>query len=395
MQEQTNEVTVPAPAERAALALGSSKTEASLIEMAAKAAAITNVVDVAGRQEAHQAGMTLRGARTTITKTGKAARDDANAFCSAVITEEKRLIKIVQPEEDRVLGLRDAFDAKVAAEKAEVDRIERERIAAIKAKIEAIRNIPMGMVDETSIEIGNEKTALEQFGVGTEFAEFADDARSVVLQAIVALNDLYHTVKAREDEAARQVALAEANRIAAIEIERQRAELAAQQAEAARVATQQEAERQRVAAETKRQLDEQQAKIAAEAKAAADQQAAERAAFEAEKQAFAAEQARIAAEKQDLIDAEACRVAYLEEAERVAALPVEQVAEILADEPLAEVVDMVQPAAAEPAETIDDLQEVADFRLAARALLITRTAEEVMAVLSDEIERFMSLKAAA
>lgn len=401
MQEQTNEVTVLSPAERAALALGSSKTEASLIEMAAKAAAITNVIDVAGRQEAHQGGMMLRNARTTITKTGKLSRDDANAFRSAVIVEENRLIKIIQPDEDRLFGLRDAFDAKVAAEKAEADRIEKERKDAINAKISAIRTIPASMMSAAALDLGAEIEALEGFTPGEDFAEFKMEAEGATLDAIDGLRKLYTAAIEREAEAQRQADLAEENRLAALEIERQRAELAAQQAEAARVAAEQEAERQRVAAETKRQLDEQQAKIAAEAKAAAESQAAERAAFEEEKRKFAAQQQAIAdaaAQRQREAEEDEDRARAKAEAERVAALPIERVVEILDDEPVAEVVDLVQPAAAQPAETIDaidDLQQFVDFRLAARALLETRTPEAVIQILADEIEGFMSFRAAA
>src|SRR4051812_22559589 len=111
-------ITLP-PAKRAAVALKSEAAEAHLRELVSKTSAITNVVDLNGRDEAHRAGMMLKNARTTITATGKAAREDATAFSKAVIAEEKRLLEISADEEARVFSLRDAYDAKVAAEKAE------------------------------------------------------------------------------------------------------------------------------------------------------------------------------------------------------------------------------------------------------------------------------------
>lgn len=321
MQEQetissTAIATLP-PSERAAIALGASNAEKHLRELAANASVITNVIDVAGREEAHRAGMMLRKAKTSIKKTGKDARDDANAFSSAVIAEEKRLISIIEPHEDRVLGLRDAFDAKLAFEKAERERKEAERVAAIKLRIAAMRAIPAGMAGEPSEEIRAELDAFAEFSLDESFMEFKDEASQAVKDAVAALGGLLDKAVAAEAEAAR--------------VEADRAELARLQAEMVeqkRQAAEAEAERQRVAADLKRQMEEQQAALAAE-----------RAALQAERDAMAAEKLAAAVLKQ----AEANQAEFDKALVQCA---ITGTSAVLVTDGKAECVDMMAPAAA-------------------------------------------------
>lgn len=335
------------PAERAIVALNAHKIEAQLKEMIAANSTITDVIDKDGRTQAHQAAMVMRDVRTALEKVAKSTREDANQFSAAVIAEEKRLSKLAQAEQDRLTALRDKFDQKLAAEKAEKERIEAARIAAIRVKIEAIRNIPTGMAGATSAELLAEKMELEQFDTSADFAELTDEANSALLSAMRQLNDLYYAAKAREEEAARQAQLAEENRLAALEIERQRQEFAAQQAEAARIAAEQQAERDRlaaveaarVAAETKRQLEAQQAQIAAERKAQQEAQARLDQAQREFDEKIAAQAAEDARRKQVLADAAAAeqRLAEMPTAQVVAALEGEDGNEHLAL--LTEVID--------------------------------------------------------
>ena len=83
--------------------------------------------------------MALASARIAISKTGKAARDDATKFSKAVIAEEASLIEITAAEEKRLLALRDAWDEQVAIEKAAKEQAERERITEIHRRIAEIR----------------------------------------------------------------------------------------------------------------------------------------------------------------------------------------------------------------------------------------------------------------
>lgn len=232
----TTDIATLPPAERALIVLNTTKTEIELKQMVADAAHITEIKDPNGREQAHRMGMKLKTARTTIEKTGKAARDDANAFSKAVINEEKRLIAIVEAEEKRVIGLRDSFDAKLAAEKEAKERAERERIAKITAKIEAIRALPLQSARDTAAEIEATLADLTAFGISeAEFQEFAGDASTARNQAMGELREMLEAAKSRE---AAEAQVAEERARLAAEAER----LAAENAAAAERAAAAEAE---------------------------------------------------------------------------------------------------------------------------------------------------------
>lgn len=294
-QSSGNEMITLPPAARAAIALGSGATELVLKELVSKSARIVDVIDVDGRSEAHRAGMELRNVRTAIAKTGKAAREDATAFSKAVIEEERRLTGLVTPEEDRVIALRDKFDAKVAAEKAEREAKEAARKAGLQAKVDGIRNIPLSLAGESSAAIAAEIAALRDFApAADEFYDYATAAQDAANAAILTLMSMHEAVVVKEEAAAAAEATrVEAARLAAEqEAERQRMEaLARAQAQAAADALAEEVRKGAAA------LAEQQAAFAAQQKAAADQLAAERAAIKAEADALANARAIAAAEK--------------------------------------------------------------------------------------------------
>ncbi len=318
LDEPTTALTVTA---RAALALSSDQTRKDLQELVKKSANIKEVKNVAGRDECHSAAMVLVRARTAITKTGKAAREDAAAFQKAVVAEEKALIAITEAEEARLLALRDAWDAARAAEKAEAERIERLRVETIHLRIADIReagNLALqcrtsAMVEALIDELDG--ATLEHFD---EFAEEAERARETTLAR---MKEIAETKRAEEQERARIKAEQEAEsaRLAAerAEIERQRKEAA----ERERIAAQERAE-QEAKAKAAREADEAaaQAILDAEALRLAD----ERAAFEAEQaaaRAAAQAQADELARQRAEFDAELRRRAAEAEALQEAAKP--------------------------------------------------------------------------
>ena len=97
----TNELTLP---QRAAVALGAAEHEKQLALLVAEAQTITEIKNADGRTQCHATYMTLKNARVAISKTGKVAREDAKAFCDAVIAEERRLISIIEAEFSRAPG---------------------------------------------------------------------------------------------------------------------------------------------------------------------------------------------------------------------------------------------------------------------------------------------------
>jgi len=238
-----NELSLP---QRAAVALGTAEHEAKLIALAKESTDIIAVIDQAGRDQAHRIGMTLRAARTNITKTGKAARDDATAFGKAVIAEEKRLIGIIEPEEERVMVLRDAFDAKVQAEKDAKIAAERARIESIQNRIEQLRNFgwestsaASSAITQVIAELKSRRPSESDEAMYEEFQSTAEMAWGSRIEYLIGLRD--HTATT-EAEAARQQAEREA---AAAQAQKDREELAAAQAELKRQQAEQAAEMQK------------------------------------------------------------------------------------------------------------------------------------------------------
>ncbi|ULR75100.1 hypothetical protein JC1_28 [Burkholderia phage JC1] len=229
-------LTLLPPAQRALVVLKSTETEKQLRELVARTAPISTPVDAAGREEVHRAAMEHKNARVAIEKAGKAAREDATAFSKAVITEEKRLVAITAGEEARLFELRDSYDAKVRREKEESERKERERVAAIHEKIDAIKNLPIDSAADDAETLAATRDDLRAFEITFEdFAEFREDARAVREQSLAALERMHTLAVAREQ-----------------------AEAAAREAEAKLAAQREELERQQ------REFEEQKAALARE-----------------------------------------------------------------------------------------------------------------------------------
>ena len=233
----TAQLTTLPPAERAVVALGSSALEIHLNDLVKKNADIVAIANKDGREQVHAAAMVLRKQRTTIAAAGKGARDDAAKFCKAVIDEEKRLIGLIEPEEDRLIKLRDDWDAEREAEKQAAIAKEAMRRKHIEEMIDAIRNTVFVSPRESSASIEAIIAATESLDVSEatyeEFAPAAARAKAETLESLRETLDLAKfneadqaRIKAEQDAAAAQLAAERA------EMERQMKE----QAEAARLA---------------------------------------------------------------------------------------------------------------------------------------------------------------
>lgn len=284
----TTEITLP---QRAAVALGTAKHETELRELVTTSASIVAVLNDDGREEAHRAAMNLRNARTSITKTGKEARDDANAFSKAVIAEEKRLISIIEPEEERVFALRDKWDADRAAERQAKIDAERKRVEDIQSKINMIRRTPLMIARQPSVVIDRIIMSLIDEEIDASYDEFKEEAEAVKREAIESMQTAMKAAMTAEADA----------------LERQRAQevesarLASERAELARLRIEVEARRledERKAAEAH---EEQQAKLRQEraelAKQQAEQQRAAKESQDAAETLLAAERDRLRQER--------------------------------------------------------------------------------------------------
>jgi len=268
----TTELTV---IERAAVALGADKHEQELLALSKQYTDIVEIKNNAGRDQCHAAAMVLSKAITHTDKTGKEAREDANAFQKAVIVEAKRRIAIVEPERDRLIGLRDAWDEARAAEKAAIAAREKARVDSIRARIEAFMLDAVTASSGTAAEIDEHATRLSETVIDLEgWQEFTEEAQ-------VKRDDTVKWLRERQQDAANREA--EALRLA-----EERAQLAKEREEAA--------ERERLAEQKRQRFAEEQRE--AQEKAAA--------AMRAEREAH---ERRLAAES------EAANAAYLAQRE--------------------------------------------------------------------------------
>lgn len=351
----TDIVTITAPpAERAALALNSTQTERDLIALASKNADITVIKNKAGRDQAHGAAMEIKRARLVIEKTAKEARDDATKFSKAVIAEEKRLISIIEPEETRLLTLRNSWDAEQERIRLEAEAAEQRRIDSINAAIDSIRAIPGNLVSAGSkaiFEAINDLAAIEI--TEDAYQEFTQKAEHFRIESLSTLRSLLVAATQREAEAQR---LAEEQ--ARIAEERARLE-AEQKAEAARLAE----ERDRLDAERKAEA----ARLASERAELERLRAEAQASLEAER---AAHEAHVRAEQERIRAAEAAADATFRELQRQAQAECDKYealqrrdAEIQAQQ-IEVTPDPVAPAAEEkPVETDGPIPDAIDFIL--------------------------------
>jgi hypothetical protein len=318
-QQETTALSV---IERAAVALGSSKAATELTALVEQSKSITAITNKDGRTECHAAAMRAMTARTDIEKAGKAARDDATKFSKAVIAEEARLVSIIEPEEKRLKALRDAWDEKIAAEKAEAERIERERIAAIVLRITKIKECPITVATGTSVDVAWLISDLNAMDIGADFGELMGEATDARIEAIATLTAMRDAKTRAEEEAARikreQEAEAERLRLereeqaAAAKAERER--LSAERAELDRQRAEQDAAKREADRLESVRLERQRTELAAQQKALDDQRAEQ---ARRESAIRAAEEAAAAKLKAEQEEAERQRKASEEAAAKI------------------------------------------------------------------------------
>ena len=301
MTTTTQLATLP-PVERAIVALSFETVRAEVSKLATQYADITAISNKAGRDQAHAAAMTLKNRRVEIQRRAKEVREDAVAFQKAVIAKGDELAALIEPEEQRLLKLRDAWDAEQERIKREAAEAEQRRKQAHEAKIADIRAAASAAAGLPSGDILKYVTAVEEADVTESlFEEYATVAARAKAETLDKLRAMLAEAEAREAEQVRIKAEqeAEAARLAAEreELARLRAEAEARRKEEeAKAAEARAAEAARLAAERAeiaKQREEQEAKARAE-RAELERQAAE---LRAQQEAAAAEAKRLEGER--------------------------------------------------------------------------------------------------
>ena len=297
----TQLATLP-PVERAIVALSFETVRAEVSKLATKYADITAISNKAGRDQAHAAAMTLKNRRVEIQRRAKEVREDAVAFQKAVIAKGDELAALIEPEEQRLLKLRDAWDAEQERIKREAAEAEQRRKQGHEAKIADIRSVVVDSSGKSALCLQHIISGLEMEDVSeASFEEYAPVASRAKAETLDKLRAMKAEAEAREAEQARIKAEqeAEAKRLAAEreELARLRAEAEARRKEEeAKAAEARAAEAARLAAERAeiaKQREEQEAKARAE-RAELERQAAE---LRAQQEAAAAEAKRLEGER--------------------------------------------------------------------------------------------------
>ena len=297
----TQLATLP-PVERAIAALSFETVRAEVSKLATQYADITAISNKAGRDQAHAAAMTLKNRRVEIQRRAKEVREDAVAFQKTVIAKGDELAALIEPEEQRLLKLRDAWDAEQERIKREADEAEQRRKQGHEAKIADIRSVVVDSSGKSALCLQHIISGLEMEDVSeASFEEYAPVASRAKAETLDKLRAMKAEAEAREAEQARIKAEqeAEAKRLAAEreELARLRAEAEARRKEEeAKAAEARAAEAARLAAERAeiaKQREEQEAKARAE-RAELERQAAE---LRAQQEAAAAEAKRLEGER--------------------------------------------------------------------------------------------------
>ena len=298
--------------ERAQTALGFVERKAQLTALAHTSVRIVAITNTAGRDECHAAAMVLKNTRVDIQKVGKEAREDATKFSKAVIVTEGELVGIIQPEETRLLAIRDAYDKAIEDAKLAEAAAETARVEALQAKVDAIRAAPGMLIGQPADALASWLSAFKLEEPTEEvFGELIEAARYARESTIARVQHMHTAQVAHEAEQAKIIAeraeLAELRAAQDTRLEAQKKAADEARGEADRIAG---IERDRLAeaarAEAKRLADiaaeqavkdeaERVARIAEDAKADAAREAA-RAAQAARDEATHAEQVKATAE---------------------------------------------------------------------------------------------------
>jgi len=195
--------------ERASKALSKEETEIEIKALVERSKPIVEVTDSASRQVAHESLMTLKSMRVLIEKRGKEGREEAVSYSKAIISIEKSLTALIAPEEQRLLKLRDEWDAAREREKEAKIQAEIKRVQDLQWRIDQLRNWPAAAVGKPSAMVNQMLTDASAYEVLEEAFLYQERLAYEAEQAAVQAK-LAELAKLKEEEAQRQKAAAEA-----------------------------------------------------------------------------------------------------------------------------------------------------------------------------------------
>lgn len=243
-----------------------SRTEAALADLRGKYQGVAyDLTTTKGDKEARAARLELTTLRTSLEKKRKEFKAPVLEFGKKIDSEAARITAEIVALETPIDQQIKADESRRAAENAERERIEAERIAGLREKISAIRGFVAKCNGITSERIAKGIELVGQSDVSAEvFAELAPEAEQAKAETLLAMGEAYAAAQHREAESAKvEAQRLENERIA--EQQRLQAEaIAAKLAELARQAKAIEEATNRMLLETQAREAAEQAKIRAE-----------------------------------------------------------------------------------------------------------------------------------
>ena len=195
-----------------------SKTEAELAHMRHRFGGVVyDLTTTKGDKEARAARLELVTLRTSLEKQRKTFKEPALTLGRKIDDEAARITAEIKALETPIDEQINADENRRAAEKAERERIEAERIAAHQTKLAAMRGCVARAQGLPSARIAKGIEQVEAIMLGvTAWEEFAAEATTAKQETLAAMRVMFDAAKAREDEDARvEVQRIENERIAA------------------------------------------------------------------------------------------------------------------------------------------------------------------------------------
>lgn len=257
------------------------KTEAALAELRKKYKDATfDLTTTKGDKEARAARLELVTLRGVLEKHRKEFKKPALEFGQKIDAEAARITAEIKALETPIDEQIVADENRRAAEKAERERIESERIAGHQQRLAVMRSCATRAHGLPSARIANGIAQVEAITLGvTAWEEFAEEAATAKDETLTAMRSMFDAAKAGEDEHARVEAqrlenerIAADNRAAAERLAEQQRALDKQ---AAALQAKEEAQRERIRAEEAARL-EREAEAARKVREAAEEMARKR-----------------------------------------------------------------------------------------------------------------------
>lgn len=228
------------PAQYVAAVFAPFRTDLEAAKVAADAATF-DITTTAGMKVATEQRAVFRDLRVSAEKARVERKAPILQIGRLLDSSYKTLEEEITPFEERFDKAIKAEDKRKADEKAERERLARERIEAIRKRISEIREAPVRSIGVGSVDIKQLISTITAVEIDGSFGEFADEAALAKQEALEKLELALVAAEQQEAERAR--------------LEAQRLELERQEAEARK---QREAEAAKLA-EERRQLDAQRA----------------------------------------------------------------------------------------------------------------------------------------